>query len=112
MPRHFPPVTDSDLSCSTAEFDLIYGREMCRGNQLVWTSMRVTIGLLILVFSPLVNCQVQTQANDSDTDTESIKQVNSKWSESFNNHNAHAVAALFSKDADLIAAQGVAHHGH
>jgi uncharacterized protein (TIGR02246 family) len=112
MPRHFPSVTESDLCYSTAEFDLIDGREMLRGNQLVWTSMRVTIGLLILVFSPLVFFQAQTQANGSDTDKELIKQVISNWSEAFNNRNAHAVAVLFSKGADLIAAQGVAHHGH
>lgn len=47
----------------------------------------------------------------SEADKAPIEQLVANYSEAFNRHDAHAIAAFFAEDADFTNLRGVSHHG-
>ena len=69
--------------------------------------MALTSLVLLLCSLPAA----RAQANASDADSAAIRQLVENYSDGFNRHDAHAVAALFAEDGDFTNMRGSSRHG-
>lgn len=72
--------------------------------------IRVVVAVLILA-SISVAASWATPATPSQADSAAIKMLFDEFNNAFNNHDAHAVAMLFTDNADFITVQGAKSQG-
>jgi uncharacterized protein (TIGR02246 family) len=77
---------------------------------MISTRVRVVLALLLGILLPWAAARAG-QGNSQDADSAAIKKLFSDFNDALNGHNAHAVAMLFSEDADFITLQADTSHG-
>ena len=76
------------------------------------TSTRIRSAMAIFLLVPVSLAVTWAKPADSqEADSAAVKKLFNDFNEAFNNHDAHAVAALFTDDADFINTQAVTTHG-
>lgn len=66
--------------------------------------------LSMLAFS-LAGSQARKQLSASEADAAAVKQVVASYDDAFNQHDAHAVGALFADEGDFTNMRGASRHG-
>lgn len=78
---------------------------------MIFNHVRAAFTIFFLLLCSLSSLWAQSQTSTSDADISAIKQVVAGYSDTFNHHDAHATAALFSEDADFTNLRGASRHG-
>lgn len=75
-------------------------------------SGRLRVGgvILVMLSFSLAGISAQRQSS-SDADASAVKQVVASYDDAFNQHDAHAVGALFSDEGDFTNMRGSSKHG-
>lgn len=73
------------------------------------TRVRVALGIVLLVSCVLDAAWARPQGNEADS--AAVKKVFDDFNNAFNSHDAHAVAVLFTDDADYITVGGATFKG-
>lgn len=69
-------------------------------------------GLIFIMFSfSLARSSAQMQTKASESDSTAVKQVVAGYDNAFNQHDAHAVGALFAEESDFTNMRGAGKHG-
>lgn len=72
--------------------------------------IRATVAVLLLASISLAASWAKP-ANPSEADSAAIKKLFDNFNNEFNNHDAHAIAMLFTENADFITVQGAKSQG-
>ena len=73
--------------------------------------IKVVGALFILLLFSLAGSSAQKQAAGTDADTSAVKLVVSGYDDAFNQHDAHAIGALFAEEGDFTNMRGASKHG-
>jgi len=69
-------------------------------------------GLIFVMLSfSLASSRAQMQTKASEADSTAVKQVVASYDNAFNQHDAHAVGALFAEEGDFTNMRGASKHG-
>lgn len=77
---------------------------------MVFTGVRSALAVLILVSVPLSTSWAMPKETH-DADSAAIQKLFTDFNEAFNNHDAHAVAMLFTDDSDFVTIGAAKFHG-
>ncbi|HLJ24857.1 MAG TPA: SgcJ/EcaC family oxidoreductase [Candidatus Acidoferrales bacterium] len=78
---------------------------------MISSHLRIAGGLLVALAFSAGSALVLRQTNASEEDTAAVKQVVAAYDAAFNQHDAHAVGALFAEDGDFTNMRGSSKHG-
>lgn len=71
-----------------------------------------TAGLIFVMFWFSLACSsAQMQTKSTEADSTAVKQVVANYDSAFNQHDAHAVGALFAEEGDFTNMRGASRHG-
>ena len=79
------------------------------GNNALFLSAAVAISLLL--YSPFSTARAQAESTTEAADMAAIKQAVAAYSDAWNSRDTHALAMLFTEDADYTTVQGGNTHG-
>ena len=74
------------------------------------TRVRAALTVLLFVLSPMAATWAKP-ADSREADSAAVKKLFTDFNDAWNNHDTHAVAMLFTDDADYITVQGTTTHG-
>ena len=72
---------------------------------------KVSGALVVLLSFSLTSSLAQKQPVGSDADASAVKQVVAGYDDAFNQHDSHAVGALFAEESDFTNMRGASRHG-
>ena len=78
---------------------------------MAFTRVKAVLAVVLFV-SVVLSATWARQAESHDADSAAIKKLFTDFNAAFNDHDAHAVAVLFTDDADFITIGGAAFHGN
>ncbi len=78
---------------------------------MISTHAKFAAAVLFVVSFSLPNARAQMQSKSSDADASVVKHVVAGYDEAFNQHDAHAVGALFAEEGDFTNMRGASKHG-
>jgi uncharacterized protein (TIGR02246 family) len=82
-----------------------------RENAMIPTRAKCTAAILILISFLAARSSAQMNSKASEADSAAVKQVVAAYDEAFNQHDAHAVGALFAEEGDFTNMRGASKHG-
>ena len=75
------------------------------------TVHRITTTVLALLLLGLAAPAIHAQSAPKEADSAAVKQLLSKFTQAFNDHDAQAMGALFAENADFTNLRGASQHG-